>query len=73
MKETPRSLTAPEALERMKRFDERYVKDWDRWLHVSRDCDFQVASISIPVAKEFKRIMGKWQACRKRGGLCCPT
>jgi hypothetical protein len=66
MKETLRSLTAPEVLERIKRFNVRYVKDWDCWLHVSRDCDFQVVGIPFLVASEFRRIMWKWRACRPK-------
>ncbi|MGA3054717.1 MAG: hypothetical protein ABSD63_10960 [Candidatus Korobacteraceae bacterium] len=74
MKEMLRTLTtSDEVLERIKRFNGRYVKDWDCWLHASRGCDFQAAPIPIRVAEEFKRIMGRWQACGRYQSLRCAT
>ncbi|MBZ5569579.1 MAG: hypothetical protein LAN64_17265 [Acidobacteriia bacterium] len=48
----------------------RYVKDWSAWVHASEGCDFQAAPIPVKVAVEFKRIMGKWQACRPKSLRC---
>jgi hypothetical protein len=65
-----RTLTTSQVLERIKAFDMRYVNDWSVWLHASQGCDFHAAPIPISVAIEFKRIMGKWQACRPKSLRC---
>ena len=61
-----RALTTFDALERIKAFNIRYVNDWSVWLRASQGCDFRATSTPISVAIEFKRIMGKWQACRPK-------
>src|SRR5271166_5719203 len=69
-----RALTTSEkVLKRIEGFNGRYVIDWNCWLHASRDCDFQAAPIPTKVAEEFKRIMGRWQACGRYQSLRCPT
>jgi hypothetical protein len=58
--------TTSEVLELIKDFDRGYVNDWNRWLRVSHDCDFQVTGIPFLVASEFRQIMWKWRACRPK-------
>lgn len=60
------TLTSGDVVARVRAFNMRYVQDWRDWLRVSRGCEFLSEEVPIEVAKEFKRIMGKWQACRPR-------
>jgi len=61
-----RTLTTSQIFERLQAFNPRYVRDWTDWLRVSAFCDFQAPFITLETAQEFKRILGKWQACRPK-------
>jgi hypothetical protein len=53
-------------VERIEAFNLRYVQDWRDWMRVSASCDCRAPAIGVEIAQEFKRIMGKWQACRPK-------